>query len=72
MGKLIDVKIAEQEKAFELHSDPDALYLSVKCSDNKHHSRIVVIIVCDALYQIAKTIGPERWKAVCEQASSTS
>ena len=45
MGKLIDVKNAEQEKAFELHSDPDALYLSVKCSDNKHHSRIVVIKV---------------------------
>lgn len=72
MGKLIDVKNAEQEKAFELHSDPDALYLSVECSDNKHHSRIVVIKVSDALYQIAKTIGPERWKAVCEQASSTS
>lgn len=37
MGKLIDVKNAEQEKAFELHGNPDALYLSVKCSDNKHH-----------------------------------
>ena len=72
MRKLIDVKNAEQEKAFELHGNPDALYLSVKCSDNKHHSRIVVIKVSDALYQIAKTIGPERWKAVCEQASSTS
>ena len=50
MHKLIDVKNAEQEKAFELHGDPDALYLNVKCSDNKHHSRIVVIKVSDALY----------------------
>ena len=35
MGKLVDIKNGEQEKAFELHSDEEALYLSVKCSDNR-------------------------------------
>lgn len=68
MGKLVDVKNEKQEKAFELHSDPDALYLSVKCSDNKHHHRVVAIKVSDAVYQIAKAVGPERWRSVCDQA----
>lgn len=65
MGKLIDVKNADQEKAFELYSEPDALYLNVKCSDNKHHHRVVTIKVSDAIYQIAKAVGPERWRTEC-------
>ena len=39
MGKLIDIKNGEQEKAFELHSCNNALYLSVKCSDNRKGNR---------------------------------
>ncbi len=70
MDKLIDVKNAKQEKAFELHGDSEALYLNVKCSDSKHHSRIVVIKLSDVLYQIAKTVGPEMWQTVCEQAKT--
>lgn len=67
MGKLIDVKNEDQEKAFELHSAPDALYLSVKCSNNKHHCRLVYIKVSDVLYQIAKAIGPDKWQDICKQ-----
>lgn len=67
MRKLIDVKNAEQEKAFELYGDTNALYLNVKCSDKKRHSRIVVIKVSDVLYQIAKAVGPEQWRIVCDQ-----
>lgn len=70
MRKLIDVKNEAQEKAFELQSDPDALYLSVKCSDHKHHHKVVVIKVSDVLYQIAMAIGPEKWKAICNQTQA--
>ena len=71
MGKLIDVKNADQEKAFELHSEPDALYLNVKCSDKKHHSRVVCIKVSDAIYQIARAAGPEQWRSVCSNIYAT-
>lgn len=70
MGKLIDVRNKEQEKVFELHSEPDALYLNVKCSDNKHHHRIVSIKVSDAIYQIAKAAGSEQWRSVCNKVCS--
>lgn len=71
MGKLIDVRNEEQEKAFERHSEPDALYLYVKCSNNKHYSRIIRIKVSDLLYQIAKTVGSEQWRFVCNEAFIT-
>lgn len=67
MGKLIDIKNGAQEKAFELHSDEDALYLSVKCSDNRKGHRYVDIKVSDAIYQIAKAAGAAEWKNVCNQ-----
>ena len=67
MGKLVDIKNGEQEKAFELHSDDKALYLSVKCSDNKKGHRFVDIKVSDAIYQIAKAASAEEWLGVCTQ-----
>ena len=67
MGKLIDIKNEEQEKAFELHSANNALYLSVKCSNSKKGHRYVDIKVSDVLYQIAKAAGPEEWMGVCSQ-----
>ena len=69
MRKLIDVKNESQEKAFELYSELDALYLSVKCSDHKHHHKVVVIKVSDVLYQIAMAIGSENWKMMCDQTN---
>lgn len=70
MSKLVDIKNGEQEKAFELHSDDQALYLSVKCSDNKKGHRFVDIKVSDAIYQIAKAATPEEWMGVCNQLYS--
>jgi hypothetical protein len=67
MGKLIDIKNGEQEKAFELHSCNNALYLSVKCSDNRKGHRYVDIKVSDVIYQIAKVATPEEWRGVCNQ-----
>ena len=67
MRKLVDVRNEDQEKAFELHSHSDGLYLSVKCSDNKHHYKVVFIRVSDMIYQIIKAIGLERWRLVCDQ-----
>ena len=69
MGKLVDIRNDRQEKAFELHSETDALYFNVKCSDNKNHSRIVSIKVSDVVYQIAKVVSPEQWQSVCRKAS---
>lgn len=67
MGKLVDIKNGEQEKAFELHSTDKALYLSVKCSNSKKGYRYVDIKVSDVLYQIAKAAAPEEWMGVCSQ-----
>ena len=41
MGKIAGITNAEQERAFDLIREPDALYLCVKCSDSKKHSKIV-------------------------------
>ena len=65
MEKLVDIKNVQQEKAFELYREPDALYLHVKCSDNKKGHRIVVIKVSDVIYQIAKAVGSEEWATIC-------
>jgi hypothetical protein len=67
MGKLVDIKNGAQEKAFELHSDDNALYLRVKCSDNKRGHRYVDIKVSDVIYQIAQAASPEEWKGVRNQ-----
>ena len=67
MGKLVDIKNGDQEKAFELHSDEEALYLSVKCSDNRKGHHYVDIKVSDVIYQIAKAAGTGEWKGVCAQ-----
>lgn len=39
MGKIAEITNAEQERAFDLIREPDALYLCVKCSDSKKHSK---------------------------------
>ncbi len=52
MGKIVEITNAEQERAFDLIREPDALYLCVKCSDSKKHSKIVKIKLSDVLYQV--------------------
>lgn len=52
MGKIAEIKNGNQDRAFDLLREMDALYLNVKCSDNKGHSKIVKIKISDVLYQI--------------------
>lgn len=52
MGKIAEITNAEQERAFDLIREPDALYLCVKCSDSKKHSKIVKIKLSDVLYPV--------------------
>lgn len=52
MGKLAEITNAEQERVFDLIREPDALYLCVKCSDSKKHSKIVKIKLTDVFYQV--------------------
>lgn len=52
MGKIAEITNADQERAFDLIREPDVLYLCVKCSDSKKHSKIVKIKLSDVLYQV--------------------
>lgn len=52
MGKLTEIRNCTQDRAFDLIREPDALYLSVKCSDSNKHCKVVRIKVSDVLYQI--------------------
>lgn len=64
MGKIAEIRNCNQERTFDLIREADALYLSVKCSDNKGHSKILKIKVSDVLYQIwGKMTCKERLKA---------
>lgn len=67
MSKLVDIKNGKLEKAFELHSDDEALYLSVKCSDNKKGHHFVNIKVSEVIYQISKAASSEEWLGICAQ-----
>ena len=63
MGKIAEIKNCNQDRTFDLIRGSDALYLSVKCSDNKGHSKILKIKVSDVLYQIWKKMtGKEKEK----------
>lgn len=65
MGKIAEIINKEQERAFDLVREPDALYLCVKCSDSKKHSKIVKIKLTDVLYQVwRKKSFLEKRKAV--------
>lgn len=64
MGKIAEIKNGNQDRAFDLLREPDALYLNVKCSDNKGHSKIVKIKLSDVLYQIWNKITTKEKKAV--------
>lgn len=52
MGKIAEIKNSNQDRTFDLLREQGALYLKVKCSDNKGHSKILKIKVSDVLYQI--------------------
>ncbi len=54
MSKIAEIKNGDQARTFDLMRESDALYLSVKCSDNRGHSKILQIKVSDVLYQIWK------------------
>lgn len=64
MGKIAEIKNGNQDRTFDLLREPDALYLNVKCSDNKGHSKLLKIKVSDVLYQIwEKMTGKEKREA---------
>lgn len=52
MEKMISIRNEKSQRAFDLVREKDALYLDVKCSDNKEHNKIVRIKLSDVLYQI--------------------
>ncbi len=54
MGKIAEIINADQKRTFDLIREPDALYLSVKCSDNENHSKVLKIKLSDVLYQVWK------------------
>lgn len=54
MGKIAEIINADQKRTFDLIREPDALYLSVKCSDNEKHSKVIKIKLSDVIYQVWK------------------
>lgn len=54
MGKIAEITNADQKRTFDLIREPDALYLSVKCSDSENHSKVLKIKLSDVLYQVWK------------------
>jgi hypothetical protein len=54
MGKIAEIINADQKRTFDLIRESDALYLSVKCSDNEKHSKVLKIKLSDVLYQVWK------------------
>lgn len=54
MGKIAEIINADRKRTFDLIREPDALYLSVKCSDNANHSKVLKIKLSDVLYQVCK------------------
>lgn len=56
MGKIAEIINADQKRTFDLLREPDALYLSVKCSDKENHSKVLKIKLSDVLYQVWKHI----------------
>lgn len=54
MGKIAEIINTDQKRTFDLIREPDALYLSVKCSDNENHSKVLKIKLSDVLYQVWK------------------
>ena len=54
MGKIAEIVNADQKRTFDLIREPDALYLSVKCSDKENHSKVLKIKLSDVLYQTWK------------------
>ena len=54
MGKIAEIINTDQKRTFDLIREPDALYLSVKCSDKEKHSKVIKIKLSDVLYQVWK------------------
>ena len=52
MGKIAEIRNDNQSRTFDLIREEDALYFSVKCSDNKGHSKFLRIKVSDVIYQL--------------------
>ena len=70
MGKIAKIKNCNQDRTFDLIRGSDALYLSVKCSDNKGHSKILKIKVSDVLYQIWKKMTGKEKREACKMISN--
>lgn len=65
MGKIMEIKNDKQQRAFDLLREPDALYLEVKCSHSKDHSKIVRIKLSDVLYQVWRKMNEKEKEKTC-------
>lgn len=65
MGKIAEIRNSDQDRTFDLVRESDALYLDVKCSDNKGYSKILRIKVSDVLYQIWKKMTGKEKRETC-------
>ncbi|MEE1257248.1 MAG: hypothetical protein UHN47_12145 [Lachnospiraceae bacterium] len=70
MGKIAEIKNGNQVRTFDLVRESDALYLSVKCSDNNCHSKIIKIKVSDVLYQIWKKMTGKEKREACKMINN--
>lgn len=70
MGKLTEIRNCTQDRAFDLIREPDALYLSVKCSDSNKHCKVVRIKVSDVLYQIWDKMTRNEKQQACKMISN--
>lgn len=68
MGKIAEIRNEDQDRICDLLREPDALYLSVKCSSKKGHSKVLKIKLSDVLYQLGKNMTKaermEAWQLI--------
>ena len=67
LEKTISVRNEKCQRVFDLVREKDALYLDVKCSDNKNYNKIVRIKLSDMLYQIWQAMKYKERKGICEK-----
>lgn len=70
MGKIAEIRNAEQRRTFDLIRESDALYLDVKCSDSGNHSKILRIKVSDVLYQIWRVMTSVEKRKACKMINN--
>ena len=66
MSKIAEIRNETQDRTFDLIRESDALYLSVKCTDQDHHSRIIKIKLSDVLYQVWRHMTSGERRRMCQ------